>query len=72
MNYQRLTIDLYKAAFYQYVATGSFDCTNVEKAILNAKIEIDRLKVNGQPTEELEKIITDLEFLKYDIENGKS
>ena len=67
MNYTRLTIEALKSALYEQVETGSFNEESINDAILKLKTGIDSAIVKGEPTNELEQFIRDLEFLKYEL-----
>lgn len=66
-NLSRMVIDLYKQSFTDYV---NGNMVNVD-AILEAQITISnaivKAKIENASTEELERLKTDIDYLKYKI-----
>lgn len=66
-NFNRLTIDAIKQSFAEFVAKGSIDTNKLNDAHKQLNFELDRRIVAKEPTEEIEALIKDILWLKYDL-----
>lgn len=66
-NFNRLTIDAIKQAFAEFVAKGSTDTSKLNNAHMQLNFELDRRVVSKEPTEEIEALIKDILWVKYDL-----
>ena len=66
-NNNRLVIDAIKKAFSQYVSTGEVDANMLSEVQNKLNFELDRLKVDNLPTEEIEALKEDISWVKYDL-----
>lgn len=69
MNYNRLVIDTIKQSFSDYVSSGEVDQNLISAAQNSLTLEYDRRKVAGEPTQEIEALKNDLDYIKYDLFN---
>lgn len=66
-NFSRLTIDVIKQSFADYVSGKSIDTNILNNAHQQLNFELDRRVVAKEPTEEIEALIKDVLWLKYDL-----
>lgn len=66
-QYNRLAIDAIKQAFAYFVAKGGVDTNALDTAHRQLNFELDRRVVAKEPTEEIEALIKDILWVKYDL-----
>lgn len=66
-NHYRIVIDLYKKCFTDYVNGTQIDASSLMEVINIINFAIDKAKINDLPTNELESLKEDVQFLKYQI-----
>lgn len=66
-NHYRIVIDLYKKCFTDYMNGAQVDASSLMEVINIINFAIDKAKINDLPTNELESLKEDVQFLKYQI-----
>lgn len=66
-NHYRTVIDLYKKCFTDYMNGAQIDTSSLMEVINIINFAIDKAKINDLPTNELESLKEDVQFLKYQI-----
>lgn len=66
-NYNRLVIDLYKRCFTDYVNGSPVDADAIQETRRVLNFAIDKAKISNEPTDMLEALKKDVEYLKYDL-----
>lgn len=66
-NLNRMVIDLYKRCFTDYVNGSTIDADSLMESLNIVNYAIDKAVIGNQPTEELEQLKNDIEYLKYKI-----
>lgn len=67
MDYNRLVIDLFKKSFAAYVATGNKDDVALSDGITTLSKAIDRAVIAGEDTSSLERLKSDLQYVRFQI-----
>lgn len=67
MDYNRLVIDLLKNTFVAYAATGNKDDVALSDGITTLSKAIDRAVIAGEDTSSLERLKSDLQYLRFQI-----
>ena len=67
MDYNRYTIDLIKSSFVTYVATGKKDDVALSDGITEISKAIDRAVIAGEDTSSLERLKSDLQYIRFQI-----
>lgn len=67
MNYNRLTIDLIKSSFAQYVATRTINDSELDNGISLISKAIDKALISNEETTVLEGLKKDLQYIKYEM-----
>lgn len=67
MDYTHYTIDLIKTSFAQYVATGTKNDTTLSDGITELSKAIDRVIISGGDASDLEKLKSDLQYVRFQI-----
>lgn len=67
MDYNRLTINLIKNSFAQYVATGTVNETALTDGISQLNKAIDKAIIANEDTSNLEDLKKDLQNIKYEM-----
>lgn len=67
MDYNRLVIDLFKNSFATYVATGNKDDVALSDGITTLSKAIDRAVIAGEDTSALERLKSDLQYVRFQI-----
>lgn len=66
-NHYRTVIDLYKKCFTDYMNGAQIEASSLMEVINIINFAIDKAKINDLPTNELESLKEDVQFLKYQI-----
>lgn len=66
-NFNRQTIDVIKQSFAEFVAKGSIDTSKLDDAHKQLNFELDRRIAAKESAEEIEALIKDILWLKYDL-----
>lgn len=66
-NFSRLTIDAITQAFAEFVAKGSVGTNKLNDAHKQLNFELDRRIAAKEPAEEIEALIKDVLWVKYDL-----
>lgn len=66
-NHYRIVIDLYKKCFTDYMNGAQIKASSLMEVINIINFAIDKAKINDLPTNELESLKEDVQFLKYQI-----
>ena len=66
-NHYRIVIDLYQKCFKDYMNGAQIDASSLMEVINIINFAIDKAKINDLPTNELESLKKDVQFLKYQI-----
>lgn len=66
-NYNRIVIDLYKSYFTDHIKGSKIDGTAIMEACKKLNSAIDKAKINNEPSEYLENLKKDVEYLKYEL-----
>lgn len=66
-NYYRIVIDLYKKCFTDYMNGAQVDASSLLEVVNIIDFAIDKAIINDLPTNELECLKEDIQFLKYQI-----
>lgn len=66
-NLNRMVIDLYKRCFTDYVNGSPVDAGSLMESLNVINYAIDKAIVNNESIEELDKLKSDIEYLKYKI-----
>lgn len=67
MDYNRLVIDLFKKSLATYVATGNKDDVALSDGITTLSKAIDRAVIAGEDTSSLERLKSDLQYIRFQI-----
>ena len=67
MDYNRYTIELIKKAFAAYVATGNKNDVALSDGITTLSKAIDRAVIAGEDTSSLERLKSDLQYIRFQI-----
>lgn len=67
MDYNRLVIDLLKNSFVAYAETGNKDDVALSDGITTLSKAIDRAVIAGEDTSSLERLKSDLQYLRFQI-----
>lgn len=67
MNYNRLTIDLIKSSFAQYVATGTINEPELDSGISEISKTIDKAIIADEDTTVLEELKRDLQYIRFEL-----
>lgn len=67
MDYNRLTIDLIKSSFTQYIATGTINESELDNGISLISKAIDKALISSEETTVLEGLKSDLQYIKYEL-----
>lgn len=67
MDYNRYTIDLIKASFESFVATGKKDASALSEGITEISKAIDRAIIAGEDVSALNRLKSDLETVLFVI-----
>lgn len=66
-DYNRLVIDLYKRCFTDYINGSPVDADAIQEVQRVLNFAIDKAKIGNEPTDTLEPLKKDVEYLKYDL-----
>lgn len=66
-EYSRMVIDLYKSCFTDHVKGSKANDTAIMEACEKLNFAIDKAKINNEPSEYLEGLKKDIEYLKYEL-----
>lgn len=66
-QYNRLAIDAIKQAFSEHISTGEVNVADINNAHKQLNFELDRRITTKEPAEEIEALIKDILWLKYDL-----
>lgn len=66
-KYSRIVIDLYKSCFTNHVKGSKTNDTEIMEACKELNSAIDKAKINNEPSEYLENLKKDIEYLKYEL-----
>lgn len=66
-KYSRIVIDLYKSCFTSHVKGTETNDTAIMEACKELNFAIDKAKINNEPSEYLEVLKKDIEYLKYEL-----
>lgn len=67
MNNIRLTLDLIKSSFAQYVATGTINDSKLNSGISLISKAIDKALISNEDTTVLESLKRDLQYIRYEL-----
>lgn len=67
MNNIRLTLDLIKSSFAQYVATGTINDSKLDSGISLINKAIDKALISNEDTTVLEGLKSDLQYIRYEL-----
>lgn len=67
MDYNKMTIDLIKSAFTQYVAIGTINESDLEIGISVINKAIDKALIANEETTVLESLKSDLQYIRYEL-----
>lgn len=67
MNNIRLTLDLIKSSFAQYVATGTINESELDNGISLISKAIDKALISNEETTILEGLKSDLQYIRYEL-----
>lgn len=67
MDYSRYTIELIKKAFAAYVATGNKNNVALSDGITTLSKAIDLAVIAGEDTSSLERLKSDLQYVRFQI-----
>lgn len=66
-NFNRLTIDAITQAFSEHISTGEVNVVDINNAHKQLNFELDRRIAAKEPAEEIEALIKDVLWVKYDL-----
>lgn len=66
-KYSRIVIDLYKSCFTDHVKGSKMNDTAIMEACKEINSAIDIAKIKNEPSEYLESLKNDIEYLKYEL-----
>lgn len=66
-KYSRIVIDLYKSCFTDHVKGFKANDNAITEACKELNSAIDKAKINNEPSEYLENLKRDVEYLKYEL-----
>lgn len=66
-NYNRAVIELYKKSLTDFVNGSPVDENAISETQRKLNFAIDKANMDNEPTEELEALKKDVEYLKYDL-----
>jgi hypothetical protein len=66
-NYNRIVIELFKKSLTDSINGSPVDENAISETQRKLNFAIDKAKINNEPTEELEALKKDVEYLKYDL-----
>lgn len=66
-KYSRIVIDLYKSCFTDHVKGARNNDTEIMEVCKELNFAIDKAKINNEPSEFLENLKKDIEYLKYEL-----
>lgn len=67
MDSTKLTIDLIKSSFTQYVATGTINESELDNGISQINKAIDKALISNKETTALEGLKSDLQYIRYEL-----
>lgn len=70
-TYNRLVIDILKDIFTKAYANIEINEGKIAEAILTLQKELDKRIIRKEDTSEIDQLIKDLQFIKYEILTGE-
>ena len=67
MKEYRLVIDTLKECISDLLASGSIDRSILSNTLLSLEKSLDKAITDNKPTGELNKLISDIKYIKYDL-----